>query len=103
MHCAVNADIRSAKVGTSVSARKESSLIVQRCVLMLNSSTVQWEQSTPDHALLPSGVGNVCSVRRPVVLTALIAAFLTVALIPLFTCSPLPLADYPNHLARMYI
>src|SRR6266404_6709098 len=72
-------------------------------VLMLNSTTIQWEQSTPDQALLQLGVGNVCSVRRPVVFIALIAAFLTVALIPLFTCSPLPLADYPNHLARMYI
>src|SRR5947209_5503053 len=67
---------------------------------MLNSLPVQWEGLTPDHQ---SGVGNVSSVPRPRVVIALIAAFLTVALIPLFICSPLPLADYPNHLARMYI
>src|SRR5258708_1387532 len=72
-------------------------------VLMLNSSTVQWEQSTPDQALLQSGVGGVRRVPRPGVVIALLGAFLTVALVPLFTCSPLPLADYPNHLARMYI
>jgi hypothetical protein len=34
---------------------------------------------------------------------ALLTVFLAVAFSPLFTCSPLPLADYPNHLARMYI
>ncbi len=70
---------------------------------MLNTSTAQCEQETLDHPPLQSGVGSVRRMPRPGMVIALLAAFLAVALIPLFTCSPLPLADYPNHLARMYI
>jgi hypothetical protein len=72
-------------------------------VPVLNTSSVQCEQKRLDHTLLQSGVGGVRRVPRPGVVIALLGAFLTVALVPLFTCSPLPLADYPNHLARMYI
>src|SRR5438128_9210751 len=70
---------------------------------MMKNSIVQCEQETRDYTLLQSGVSSVGSVSRPGMIIALIVVFLTVALIPLFTCSPLPLADYPNHLARMYI
>src|SRR5438132_99786 len=52
---------------------------------------------------VPYEVSGVSLAPRPGVVIALVAAFLVVALIPLFTCSPLPLGDYPNHLARMYI
>ncbi len=52
---------------------------------------------------VPHEVSGVSLAPRPSVVIALVAAFLVVALIPLFTCSPLPLGDYPNHLARMYI
>ena len=68
-----------------------------------NSSIVQRELQARGHELFLSRVGSVRGGFRPAVLITLIVAFLTVALIPLFTCSPLPLADYPNHLARMYI
>lgn len=48
---------------------------------------------------------NSLTVRKKLP-TAYLVAFLVlfaVALIPFFLCSPLPLSDYPNHLARMYI
>jgi hypothetical protein len=41
--------------------------------------------------------------HRPAVLSLVVAGMFAVALVPLFICNPLPLADYPNHLARAYI
>jgi hypothetical protein len=69
---------------------------------MMKSTIVDSELEVPG-GILPHSRVSSCTVPPPSVLIALIAVLLTVALIPLFICSPLPLADYPNHLARMYI
>jgi hypothetical protein len=43
------------------------------------------------------------AVPRHAAIIVLLAAFSIVALIPFLTCSPLPLPDYQNHMARIYI
>lgn len=61
---------------------------------------------------LPSAAESVASVQplrpgtavpRRAWILAVLAAFLIVAFVPFLTCSPLPLPDYQNHMARMYI
>src|SRR5258708_20165756 len=65
-----------------------------------NGSIVQRELQARGHELFLSRVGSVRGGFRPAGLITLIFAFLTFALIPLFSCSPFPLAYYPNHLPR---
>jgi hypothetical protein len=48
-------------------------------------------------------VHGSASPATPARIAALATALFATALVPFFTCYPLPLADYPNHLARVYI
>ena len=54
-----------------------------------------------------AGQTKIGNLRRPFLTAAVVRllalGFFGVAVIPLFLCTPPPLCDYPNHLARMHI